>query len=54
MLDEGLQFGGSVTLTKLMNMLDLLVKQRPLEEIHTYKAMHEQLTYFAGMGLNVS
>ena len=47
-LDEGLQVGASVTLTRLMDMLDVLVKQRPKHETRTYKAMYEQLRYFAG------
>ena len=42
-LDEGLQFGASVTLTRLMNMLALLVKERPEEQTRTFKAMFEQL-----------
>ena len=47
-LDEGLQFGASVTLTRLMDMLSLLVRQRPEAETRTFKAMFEQLKYFAG------
>ena len=35
-------------MTRLMNMLALLVKERPEEQTRTYKAMHEQLKYFAG------
>lgn len=45
MLDEGLQFGASVTLTRLMNMLALLVKERPEEQTRTFKAMFEQLRW---------
>ena len=44
-LDEGLQFGASVTLTRLMNMLALLVKERPEEQTRTFKAMFEQLRW---------
>ncbi len=31
-----------------MNMLGVLVKDRPEEQTRTYKAMFEQLKYFAG------
>lgn len=47
-LDEGLQFGASVTLTRLMDKLHMLVKERPEEQTRTFKAMYEQLRYFAG------
>lgn len=47
-LDEGLQVGASVTLTRFMNMLKLMVKERPAVETRTYKAMYEQLRWFAG------
>lgn len=47
-LDEGLQVGASVTLTRLMDMLALMVRQRCQSETRTYRAMHEQLRYFAG------
>ena len=45
MLDEGLQVGASVTLTRLMEMLGHLIAKRPPAETSTFAALHEQLKW---------
>ena len=44
-----LEVGGSVTLTALMEAMQSLVKALPKHQTCTFRAMLEQLKYFAGV-----
>ena len=49
MSDDALVVGGSVTLTALMEAMHSLVKALPVHQTCTFRAMLEQLKYFAGV-----
>ncbi|XP_050220643.1 xanthine dehydrogenase 1-like isoform X2 [Mercurialis annua] len=46
--DDGLEIGAAVRLTELHQMLRKVVKERPAHETSSYKAIVEQLKWFAG------
>ncbi len=48
MEDEGLRIGGSVTLSRLMEVAADLVASRPEEQTSALFAIREQLRWFAG------
>ncbi|GAX80308.1 hypothetical protein CEUSTIGMA_g7746.t1 [Chlamydomonas eustigma] len=48
MTSEGVEVGASVTLTKLMNFLKKEIANRPGHETETFKAVVNQLRWFAG------
>ena len=49
--DAGITVGASVTLSSFMDALRGLIKSRPAHETGTFKALVEQMRYFAGEGM---